>query len=91
MPLMPACLIFSPHISMHQDPPCVKTPIPCTDLTSSGLTYPLGTAPRPMLLLEAHKHVLISFRSRRKKINFQVNENVLVYNSNIFVFIQMQY
>lgn len=45
---------------------CAKTPTPCTEFTSSGLTYPLGTLPRPMLFLGAHKNVLSSFKFGRK-------------------------
>lgn len=55
------------HSSVHSDSPCTKTLTACADLRSSGLTFPFGRVPRPILLIGTHKSVLTSFKIRRKK------------------------
>lgn len=66
--------VLSSHSSVHSDSPCAKTTTPCSDIIPSGLTYPLDVTLRCISLLGVHRSVL----------------DVLIYDSNIFIFIQRQ-
>lgn len=67
--------IMSFHpIVLYTDSPCAKTTISCSGIIPSGLTYPLDVTLRHILLLGVHRSVL----------------GVLIYDSNIFIFIQRQ-
>lgn len=53
----------------------------------AGLTFPSdagGTG------LKTHRNVSTSFKIRRKKLNFYLEENALIYNIKIFILISTQ-
>lgn len=70
-----------------------RLPIPCPlppPPTPIGGRAPILRAQAclgPIILLGTHENVVISFKIRRKKMNFKIEANVLTYDvNNIFVF-----